>query len=262
MLSSFDAGRLFGARTGSRPPWALALHGWRRTHRDFDSVLGPVPATPGAGPEPALDAVALDLPGFGASPPPPEGWGSEGYARAVVPVVEAMAGELGRPVVVLGHSFGGRVAVRLAAGWPSLVGGLVLTGVPSLAQVGGGPRRAPLAFRLAKGAHRRGLLPDATMERLRHRYGSADYRQASGVMREVFVHLVNEAYDDDLARLPGPVELVWGEHDTEVPVEVARAASALLDGRARLTLCPGAGHMTPIEVPGALRQALLRHRPR
>jgi pimeloyl-ACP methyl ester carboxylesterase len=261
MLRSFDAGRLFGARTGSSPPWTLALHGWRRTHRDFDAVLGALPATPEGGPEPPLDAVALDLPGFGASPPPPEGWGSNGYARAVVPVLESMAEEAGSPVVVLGHSFGGRVAVRLAAGWPDLVAGLVLSGVPRLAQVGAGARRAPLPLRLAKQAHRRGLLPGATVERLRYRYGSADYRQAVGVMREVFVRLVNERYDEDMARLEGPVELVWGERDTEVPVEVARAAADLLDGRANLTLCPGAGHLTPIEVPGALRQALLRQRP-
>ncbi len=63
MLRTFAAGRLFGSVTGSAAPRLLALHGWGRTHRDFDGVVAPV------GEEP-LPAVAIDLPGFGASPPP------------------------------------------------------------------------------------------------------------------------------------------------------------------------------------------------
>ncbi|MBO0714513.1 MAG: hypothetical protein J2P59_07135, partial [Acidimicrobiales bacterium] len=84
MLRSFAGGRLFGARYGDGPPWLLALHGWQRSHRDFEGVIvgrpgdgssgdGPTAEGPTAeGPtteSTALDAVALDLPGFGASPP-------------------------------------------------------------------------------------------------------------------------------------------------------------------------------------------------
>src|SRR5206468_4391460 len=97
MLTAYDDGRIFGERSGAGAPWVLALHGWRRTHRDFSAVLD------------GVDAVALDLPGFGTSPPPPEGWGGAEYAKAVLPVIERMTA----PVVVLGHSFGGRVAVHL-----------------------------------------------------------------------------------------------------------------------------------------------------
>ena len=63
-----------------------------------------------------LDAVALDLPGFGAAPPPPEPWGTPQYADALSPLLD----ELG-PVVVLGHSFGGRVAIELAHRRPDAV---------------------------------------------------------------------------------------------------------------------------------------------
>ncbi|HZD66295.1 MAG TPA: hypothetical protein VE152_09375, partial [Acidimicrobiales bacterium] len=63
MLKAYDAGRLFGTRTGTGPAWVLALHGWRRSHRDFDAVLGGRSGPP-------VDAVALDLPGFGATPAP------------------------------------------------------------------------------------------------------------------------------------------------------------------------------------------------
>lgn len=99
------------------------------------------------------------------------------------------------------------------------------------------------------------------MEGLRKRYGSSDYRQASGVMRDVLVRLVHERYDEDLARLVGPVDLVWGELDAEVPLAGARRAAELLGPRAELTVCPGIGHLTPTEDPGALRRVLERRRP-
>ena len=60
-----------------------------------------------------LDAIALDLPGFGVAQEPPAAWSTAEYASFVNPVLDDMAGG---PVVVLGHSFGARVAVHLAAG--------------------------------------------------------------------------------------------------------------------------------------------------
>ena len=45
-------------------------------------------------------------------------------------------------------------------------------------------------------------------------------------MRDVLVRLVNERYDEALATLRCPVELVWGDDDTEAPVEGARALAS------------------------------------
>lgn len=230
----------------------LALHGWRRTHADWEATLGG---------HQDLGAIALDLPGFGATPAPPEPWGSGEYANAVAPVLTAMVAEAGRPVVVLGHSFGGRVGVHLAARWPDLVGALVLSGVPHLASAGTEARRTAAPFRLGKALHRCGLIGESRMEQLRWRYGSDDYRAAEGVMRSVLVRTVNERYESLLGALAGPVELVWGEGDVVAPLAGARRAAEILGSRGRLQVCPGAGHMTVLEVPGALREAVEAHRP-
>ena len=241
MLQAFANGRLFGATYGSGRPSVLALHGWGRSSADFTATLD------------GLDAVALDLPGFGATPPPPEPWGAAEYAAAVAPVLD----ELASPAVVLGHSFGGRVAVHLAAAHPERVGGLVLTGVPLVRRPDAPRRRPALAFRVGRALHRRGVLSDARMEALRQRHGSADYRAASGVMRAVHVRAVNETYDDVLPRVACPVELVWGDDDADVPLAVAEAAARLLP-HATLSTLPGAGHDTPRTAPGALREAIAR----
>lgn len=238
-LTAFSDGRVMGERSGARPR-VLALHGWRRSRRDFAPVLD------------GYEALAVDLPGFGASPPPDEPWGSAEYAAAMVPVLATFD----EPPVVVGHSFGGRVAVQLAARHPELVRALVLTGVPLLRGAG---RRPSLGYRMVRELHRRGMVPDSYMERVRSRRGSDDYRAASGVMRDVLVRTVNESYEDQLAALRCPVELVWGEADTAAPVEMARRAAALAP-TARLTVCEGADHISCLRHP-ALREAIARHCP-
>ena len=198
------------------------------------------------------DALALDLPGFGASPPPPEPWGLAAYADAVRPVLE----EMERPIVLLGQSFGGSVAIHLAtASGPEAVRAVVATGSPLVRSRGTG--KAPLSFRLARWLNRRRLFPDSKMEELRNARGSADYRAATGVMRDTLVRVVNEDVAELLPRLQVPLELVWGEEDRDVPISVATATMALAPS-AHVTRLAGVGHDTPLQAPDAIRGALAR----
>ncbi len=245
MLKSFADGRLFGRTWGSGTPTVLALHGWRRNHLDFDPVFG-VPAFEGT-----QGALAVDLPGFGATPAPPEGWGSRQYAENLLPLFD----DLSERVMVVGHSFGGRVALHLAGLLPDRIDYLVLTGVPLLDREGR-RRRPALGFRIGRRLHRLGLVGDGRMESLRNRYGSPDYQAAQGVMRQVFVRLLAEQYGEEMSAVDCPVSLVWGADDTEVPVEVAERAQAFFRS-SKLVVCPGAGHLVPTEIPGGLRAAIL-----
>ena len=269
MLTSYDGGRLFGELKGSGEPVVVALHGWRRDHRDFAAVLGGEAARRAlvsldvSVPDEAVPSLALDLPGFGASPAPPQPWGSFEYSEAVSSVLASFD----RPVILVGHSFGGRVAVQLAAARPDKVAGLVLTGAPLFAAfsvTGRPPPRAPLGFRLARTMSRFGVLSAGRMEALRERYGSADYRASTGVMRGVLVRALAEereaAYTPALRALSCPVELVWGEDDAVVPVAVAQRISAELSEAPEITILTSVGHLTPTEAPGALRSAIERLR--
>jgi pimeloyl-ACP methyl ester carboxylesterase len=249
VLKTFAGGRLFGGTWGSGVPTVLALHGWRRTHADFAGVFDA--EDPGAA---GVDAIAVDLFGFGATPPPPEPWGTEEYARNLLPLFDE-PGTLADQIVVVGHSFGGRVAVRLATMVPDRIERMVLSGVPLLDRSDRRVRPAR-AFRIARRLNRVGLIGDDRMEEMRNRYGSADYRAASGVMRDVLVTLLAERYDDALPEIGCPVELLWGEKDSEVPVEVAVRAQAMLP-KATLRVLPDVGHLLPTESPFALRRSVL-----
>jgi pimeloyl-ACP methyl ester carboxylesterase len=245
VLKSFADGHLFGRTWGSGPPSVLALHGWRRNHLDFDPVFA-VPEF-----EDGHAAMAVDFPGFGATPPPPDGWGSFQYAANLVPLFD----DLSERVTVVGHSFGGRVALHLPGLLPDRIERLVLTGAPLLDRAGR-RRRPKLAFRMGRRLHDMGLVTDRRMETLRNKHGSPDYRAAQGVMRQVFVRLLTEQYGAVMEGLDLPVTLLWGANDTEVPVEVAERAATML-ASSELIVRPGAGHLTPTEIPTDLRAAIL-----
>ncbi len=199
------------------------------------------------------DAIAVDLPGFGSSPAPAAAGGAASYAD----LLEPLLAECAPRVVVLGHSFGGRVGVELAARHPDAVAAVVLCGVPLLRRSDRPTTRPARRYTLARALHRRGLLGDGTMERMGQQFGSSDYRAATGVMRDVLVAVVNETYEAQLRQISQPTELVWGRLDEPVPVEIAeRAAQILAD--ARLTVLDGVGHFVPTEAPGALASALRR----
>jgi pimeloyl-ACP methyl ester carboxylesterase len=236
VLSTFADGRIFGESYGAAPARVVALHGWARTHADFDQVLA------------GCDAIALDLPGFGATPEPPPEWGSPQYAALVADVLRALPA----PPVVVGHSLGGRVGVHLAATYPELLRGLVVTGAPIIRVAA--PTKPKASYRAVRWLNRRGVVSDARMNAWREKNYAEDWRNASAGMRPVFVNLVNENYDDAIAGIRCPLRLVWGEGDTAAPVAVGEELA--LRAGAPLVVVPGAGHMTPLTASDALRTAV------
>ena len=240
-LRSFSDGAVFAEAFGEGRPRVLALHGWGRRGADFKHSLAGLPA------------LAPDLPGFGASPPPEEVIGAEGYAD----IVASLLDEFDRPPVLVGHSFGGRVSVCLAARFPELVGPVILTGAPILRT--GTANRPPLPFRIARVLNKVGLLSDGRMENRRRQRGSTDYRAATGVMRDILVKVVHESYESQLRDVRSQVLFLWGETDSEVPVAVAHEAIGILrpgGGDIDLKVLDGVGHQLPIEAPEELRKAI------
>jgi pimeloyl-ACP methyl ester carboxylesterase len=223
------------------------LHGWARRGQDFAVCARELAAL-------GVSSVALDLPGFGSSPPPTVAGGARHYAGLVAPVLAQISAE---PVVLVGHSYGGTIATVLAADDPHLVSGLVLTGAPVLRPSATSRSRAPWRFRLTRSLHARGMISAQRMEAARQRYGSNDYRHASGLMRDVLVASVNESYEDELARVRVPVVMVWGELDRDVPEIIATQALALVAAPHGFRSVKGVGHLLPTEAPHELLASTL-----
>jgi pimeloyl-ACP methyl ester carboxylesterase len=186
------------------------------------------------------DSVLLDLPGFGASPAPPDAWGTADYADAIA---EWLAGLPAGRRVWVAHSFGCRVGLQLAARHPEVVDGLFLiaaAGLPPRRSLAARVRIAArrLAFRLA-----RRLTPEGpARDRLRARFGSADYRQA-GALRSILVKAVNEDLSEVARAVGCPAVLVYGDRDSETTPELGARLHAMMP-QSRLVVLRGFDHWT------------------
>ena len=219
---------------GTGVPW-LFLHGWGV---DSSTFLPLMETLNGQG-----RLIAPDFPGFGQSGFPPEVWGTHEYAVLVCELLDHLAAG---PCIVVGHSFGGRVAVRLAHEWPDRVRGIVLIAPAGLKRAI--PFRRKLQVGTIRGLARLAekMLPgpagQAIKQSLFSRIASRDYLQA-GALRPIFVNVVNEDLAPLLPTIQKPVLLVWGEDDLETPLDFGRRMQALLPN-ARLVVLPGFDHYT------------------
>jgi pimeloyl-ACP methyl ester carboxylesterase len=183
----------------------------------------------------------LDLPGFGDAPPPPEHWGTIEYADLVQQyILDTMNG----PVVLVGHSFGGRVSVRLASRRLGQIRELVLMGVPGLPQ----PALSRTGIRRwAIRTLRRLLIALQPITGPRFvqwhsaTFGSRDYR-AAGVLRPLLVRTVTENLTESATAIACPTLLIWGTDDAETPPWLAARYVSLIGNKATLTLLPHKDH--------------------
>jgi pimeloyl-ACP methyl ester carboxylesterase len=218
----------------------VLLHGWGTSSQSLDGVAACL--------LPGHRVVAVDLPGFGWSHAPSEAWGTAHYADHV----RRLLSELGiASGVFVGHSFGGRIAIHLAAHHPSLVSRLVL-----VASAGVRPKRGVryhVRVLTTKGLRRLLTLPGLErvgtrlLSRWQAKVGSRDYR-AAGRLRPTLVKVVNEDLTPILASVQAPTLLLWGDRDDEVR-RVAVDAMATTIPHARLVVFPGAGHFPFQDAP-------------
>jgi len=223
---------------GSGPP-VLLLHGWGASSALFAPVMDAL--------EHAFTLIAPDFPGFGATPQPPVPWSVGDYTDWLVCLLDSLG--IGRAHVV-GHSFGGRVAIKLASLRPERVARLVLTDSAGIR-----PRRG-VAYWLRVRAFKtlRWLSHAAAAPPLvRHWAGAQaekqsapDYRQASGTLRGSFVRVVNEDLRALLPQIQAPTLLIWGECDADTPLADGQLMERLIPD-AGLVVFEGAGHYAYLE---------------
>lgn len=170
----------------------------------------------------------IDFPGFGESSEPPVAWSVRNYAVLVEKLVEKL--NIKKPTVI-GHSFGGRVAIYFSADNP--IDKLVLFGSPCMKE----KEELTLSVRILKKIKK---LPgmDKFGDFMKQYIGSPDYRAASPIMRQTLVNVVNEDLASFARRIEEPTLLIWGEHDEAVPVEEARELEKIMIDAALIVL-PG-----------------------
>lgn len=170
--------------------------------------------------------ILLDLPGFGGSAKPKEDWGIYEYFEFTKQFIADLKI---KKLTVLGHSFGGRIAILLAAR-TDLVEKLILVDAAGMEVKG----LKAILLGLVKPWVR--WLP----QNIKNKLGSRDYRQA-GAMRQTFIKIVNQCLRDELTGISAPTLVVWGERDGELSLkEAIMLHQGIKDSRLRIVW--GAGH--------------------
>lgn len=218
-------------------PAVVFAHGWGRSHRDFIPVAEAL--------APVAQCYLLDLPGFGDSPRPDAGWGTQDYAQYLQTHLRE---DLGLDHYIwVGHSFGGRIGLRLAAAQAPLDHLVIVAGAGVPREVARSEqikrrfrgRLFKLRKRLARG--------EDALAALEARFGSADYVHSREIgMRDIFLSTISEDQSADLPGISVPTTLIYGARDTETPPEIGRKIADLVPGSTYVE-CPEFDHISILD---------------
>ena len=238
--------RLFYRHTppvGEGMPTILLLHGWGCDGSIFAAVEREL--------APQAGLLTVDFPGHGHSDEPPQPWGVPEYAEQIRSLLQ----QLGlQKVHIIAHSFGGRVAIYLASQHPQFVDRMIITG-------GAGIRKPPseaqskrqkqykrynAVLNVIKRFKPLSGLVEKLQDRLRKRYGSADYVKLNENMRKTFVKVISQDLTEMLPAVNASTLLVWGSADTETPLWMGQKMEQLIPD-AGLVVFDGRTHFAFIE---------------
>ncbi len=206
----------------------VLLHGWGQNIEMMDPI--------GKALQKDYHIIVLDLPGFGSSEEPKYGWTVYDYYEMLKEFLNKL--KIKNPILI-GHSFGGRVSIIYAA--KEKVEKLVLLSAPFRKSV----KKDTLKVKVLKALKKVPLLKDLE-DYMKTKIGSADYRNATPMMRKILVNTVNEDLTDYLKQIDVPTILIWGDRDTAVPVEDARYAESIMKD-AGLIVYEGCTHYAYLE---------------
>lgn len=191
----------------------IFIHGWQQ---DCYSLTPLVPFL-----QNMFRVFLLELPGFGKSKIPSSIKNSEDYASLIYKwIVEKKLA----PAVIVGHSFGGRIAGFLAFHYPEIVSQLILispAGIPE----------ARIWYRF------KNLIPASIKNTLRPFLTSQDYKNA-GPLLSLFKNIVKEDLRLLYPKMAQPTLIIWGKDDKILPYNNGEVIQKLIPN-CKLEILPG-----------------------
>lgn len=227
----------------------LFLHGWGANIGLFDGLMETVSKK--------YTAAAMDLPGFGESGEPAAPWSVDDYVSFVVKFTQATGLS---PVALIGHSFGGRIMIKLLAGglMPSVKKAVFMDAAGIKPKKSLKQKASLMAYkagrRIMSIPPMKALFPDA-VENMRKKRGSADYNSATPTMRQTLVKVVNEDLTPLLRDIPVPSLLIWGTADTATPISDGETFERLIPD-AGLVRIEGGSHFAFLQAPEVCSRAI------
>lgn len=240
MFTCIDGLKIEYSDTGDGIP-VLLLHGWGSS---FDVYKGIISAL---GDHCRL--VAVNFPGCGQSETMKEPWNLDNYCDFVLKFIRAV--NLSNPIMI-GHSHGGRVILKMSA--CGMVNPPKIVLLDSAGLIPKKSFKQKFRAKSFKAIKKTLTLPviknysQGLLDKARAYYGSADYNAAPEVLRNTLVSLVNTDLRDIIHNISCPTLLIWGDKDTATPLSDAKIIESLIPD-AGLCVLEGTGHYSFCEKP-------------
>lgn len=236
--------------TGEGEQTVVMLQGWGTHLGMYDSVAGTI--------NDKVRFVQFDMPGFGGSDEPREAWNVDAYADFFLKFMEALGI---KKATLIGHSYGGRVIIKLATreNLPFEITNIVLIDSAGILPKKTFSQKVKIRkYKILKKILNMklvyALFPEI-IDDWRNQQGSADYRAASPMMRQCLVMAVNEDLTELLPRIKQDTLLIWGDRDTATPIGDARIMDEKIPNSG-LAILTGAGHYSFLEQPQIFRNIM------
>lgn len=225
-------------QTTSKGPDLILLHGWKQ---DVSTWWGVVDLL-----KDDFKIWLVDLPGFGRSDSPIKPWTVSDYADTIAEFIKKQ--NIKKPIL-LGHSLGGNVSIKLASQYANLISKLILEDSSGLRKKS--IIKQNLFMFMAK-IVKYGLPNFLNLkERLRVKFYTSigsDYLGA-GELKETFQNMVDEDLSSDAKKISTDTLILWGEQDREVPLQKGKQLYHLIRN-SRVEVFEGIGHFPHLENVG------------
>ncbi len=217
----------------------LLLHGWGSSYKFYEPIIEAL--------SDRYRVVAVNFPGCANSETMPSPWNLDDYCNFVLKFMHLK--EIVNPILI-GHSHGGRVILKLAA-----TGLVKPPKIVLLDSAGLIPKKSfkqkfrAKSFKTIKNILTLPIIKNhsgSLLEMARNHYGSADYNAAPLVLRQTLVSLVNTDLRDIVHNINCPTLLIWGDKDTDTPLSDAKILESLIKD-CGLCVYENAGHFAFFE---------------
>lgn len=163
--------------------------------------------------------ILLDFPGFGKSDTPKKPFDGEDYKNVILKFIDAL--NL-KDYTIIGHSFGGRIGIRVAKERGDELKGLILIDSAGIRDKKSFKQNfTEKTFKFLKKVVNKFFIGDRRekiLNKLRKIFGSKDYKSLDGIMRDTLVKIVNEDLLPIIKEIKTKTLIIWGEKDKELPL--------------------------------------------
>lgn len=238
------------------PQPIVILHGWNHSSAVWEAAYRHL----------SPDKYQLfipDLPGFGHNQSVPSDWSIPEYAHWATTYIENKVlksptkdSYVPSKVILLGHSFGGRITSYIASQNPAWLQKIILYAAPLLYRPTFQTRAKILAYKLGKILTFNSKL---LREYIAHAHHSELHHADQHNMGQIYRQVVNFDQTELLPKIKVPTHIIIGTHDHEVRLSIARESQQLISD-SQLHELVGEGHNIHLEHPdlfyGLIRRIL------